>query len=193
MRVSQEPEYVFVVGTAHFSERSADDVERVIEVCHHPIWPALHLMYLTVLQMRLGKSWLPANMQCRMRHTSANMHRKVTWIGRTDLFNPGDTGVLSAMHMTEPALSQAVRPESVVVEVCRSRAAILYDEKPQEEGSSQAPQSNSMSLTCAAFLLTQLDAVVLQGVLHRHGLNIDRLKLKCHCSPLQVCGSSVPG
>ncbi len=32
----QEPEYVFVVGTAHFSEASADDVERVIEVCHRP-------------------------------------------------------------------------------------------------------------------------------------------------------------
>ena len=32
----QEPEYVFVVGTAHFSEASADDVERVIEVCHVP-------------------------------------------------------------------------------------------------------------------------------------------------------------
>ena len=42
-----------------------------------------------------------------------------------------------------------------MVEVCRSRAAILYDEKPQEEGSSRAPQSNSMSLTCAAFLFSQ--------------------------------------
>jgi pheromone shutdown protein TraB len=29
---AQEPELVFVVGTAHFSDQSADDVVRVIEV-----------------------------------------------------------------------------------------------------------------------------------------------------------------
>ena len=38
----QEPEYVFVVGTAHFSEKSADDAERVIEVCHRPTVPDIN-------------------------------------------------------------------------------------------------------------------------------------------------------
>ena len=54
--------------------------------------------------------------------------------------------------MTSLPWSQAVRPQNVVVEVCRSRTAILYDQEPQGEGS-HAPHSNSMSLTCAAFLL----------------------------------------
>ena len=42
-----------------------------------------------------------------------------------------------------------------MVEVCRSRSAILYDKEPQGEGLPQAAQSNSLSLTCAAFLLDQ--------------------------------------
>ncbi|CAL5228667.1 g11840 [Coccomyxa viridis] len=84
----KEPEYVFVVGTAHFSEASADDVERVIE---------------------------------------------------------------------------AVRPENVVVEVCRSRTAILYDQEPQGDGSTHAPQSNSMSLTGPSFLQALLRSARLGG------------------------------
>ena len=34
-RCVQEPECIFVVGTAHFSEQSAEDVDRVIEVSSH--------------------------------------------------------------------------------------------------------------------------------------------------------------
>ena len=34
-RCVEEPEYIFVVGTAHFSEQSAEDVDRVIEVGSH--------------------------------------------------------------------------------------------------------------------------------------------------------------
>ena len=40
-----------------------------------------------------------------------------------------------------------------MVEVCRSRTGILYDEEPQGEGLPHAQQPNSMSLTCAAFTL----------------------------------------
>ena len=60
------------------------------------------------------------------------------------------------MHDTVCALSQAVRPENVVVEVCRSRTAILYDQEPQGDGSTHAPQSNSMSLTCAVLFSLDL-------------------------------------
>ena len=34
---AQEPEYVFIVGTVHFSERSAEDAATVIQVCKVPI------------------------------------------------------------------------------------------------------------------------------------------------------------
>ena len=40
----------------------------------------------------------------------------------------------------------------MVVEVCRSRTAVMYDREPQEEGSKHAPQSNSMSLRWAPVL-----------------------------------------
>ena len=35
--LAQEPEYVFIVGTVHFSERSAEDAAAIIQVCKLPI------------------------------------------------------------------------------------------------------------------------------------------------------------
>ena len=35
--LAQEPEYVFIVGTVHFSETSAEDAAAVIQVCKLPI------------------------------------------------------------------------------------------------------------------------------------------------------------
>ena len=41
---------------------------------------------------------------------------------------------------------QAVRPENVVLEVCRSRTAVIYDQELLAGGPGHAAQSNSMSL-----------------------------------------------
>ena len=49
---------------------------------------------------------------------------------------------------------QAVRPENVVLEVCRSRTAIIYDQEPQP-GSDHVVEPNSMSLRSAAAPRTQ--------------------------------------
>lgn len=49
-RCVQEPECIFIVGTAHFSEQSAEDVARVIEVgSHQSTFAQLNIDRLTSL------------------------------------------------------------------------------------------------------------------------------------------------
>ncbi|KAK9901278.1 hypothetical protein WJX75_003832 [Coccomyxa subellipsoidea] len=85
----REPELVFVVGTAHFSDQSADDVVRVIE---------------------------------------------------------------------------AVQPENVVLEVCRSRAAVMYDAPAKPAGPSGRGQGpNDMSLSGPNFAAALLRSARLGG------------------------------
>lgn len=54
--------------------------------------------------------------------------------------------VFRSLSRLNVPLLQAVRPENVVVEVCRSRTAVMYDEEPQPGRSGPAAESNSMSL-----------------------------------------------
>ena len=55
----------------------------------------------------------------------------------------------NVVHEQRLGALQAVRPENVVLEVCRSRTAIIYDHEPQP-GSDHAAEPNSMSLRSAA-------------------------------------------